>query len=161
MIIKKLATIMATAFLAAAIFVPVAHAGQVDQGTVITLHQAMRIPGHTLQPGTYYFALLDNGASGVNPVVIYNRKDMTAVAIVNTIPVERQDPSDKTILSLSDIPHSSTPALVDWFYPGELEGHQFQYSAKREKSIEHSAQIILATNSNGTEVVANLSGRPS
>jgi hypothetical protein len=46
---------------------------------------------------------------------------------------------------------------VDWFYPGALEGHEFVYSAQRERVIKESKSITVAANSLSDLVIQSVS----
>jgi hypothetical protein len=162
MSIRRFITITAGGLLAAALFVPVAHAGVGDQAIFVTFQQPVRIPGHTLAPGTYYFARIDGGSSAdASTFVVYKGDRSHPVAVIETQPVDRQDVTNRIILTFSEGAKGRPPALVEWFYPGELEGHQFAYSAKRERRIENSPELILAANSKGATVVPGVNGSAS
>jgi hypothetical protein len=160
--IPKLAVIIGAALFAFGMAPAAVHAGVGSQRTILTFNQAVRIPGQVLNPGTYDFVRIDNGqSSDVNLIQVFNHNSNRIVATEQTITVDRKDPSGSTVLTLSQAAPGHAPALVDWFYPGSLIGHEFLYSPTRETQINQSPQTILATNSNGTEVVSNLSGQPS
>lgn len=162
MSMQRLAGVIAGVLLALGLLATSANAGQGNQATVLTIQQPMRIPGHVLQPGTYFFTRVDDGQnSDTNLILVYNQDRTHLIAMVMTQPVERLYVSGKTVLTFAEGPAAQPVALVDWFYPGSLEGHQFLYSPNREHQIEQERQIILASNSKGTVVVHNLSGRPS
>jgi hypothetical protein len=159
--IPKIAVIIGAALFAFGM-VPAAHAGEGSQMTILTFKQAVRIPGQVLNPGTYEFVRIDNGqSSDVNLIQVFDHNTGELVATEQTITADRRNPSGATILTFSKVAPGHVPALVDWFYPGLLAGHEFVYSMPREERIEHSPQIIEATNSKGSELVATLSGRPS
>lgn len=162
MSMRRFAIIAGGAVLAAALFVPLAHAGTMNQSMFITVQQTVRIPGTILTPGTYYITRIDSGVSAdMNTFVVYNQARNFPITIVQTLPVERRDATNRIILTFSESSKGHPPALVEWFYPGELEGHQLVYSSAREKRIEHSPEITLAANSKGDEVVPGVNGRSS
>ncbi|MFZ0879749.1 MAG: hypothetical protein WA002_09645 [Candidatus Acidiferrales bacterium] len=137
MSVRRLAGVIAGAFLAVALVVPIANAGEGDDATTVTFQQPVRIPGHVLAPGTYYFTCIDDGQDAdTNLILVYNGDRTRFIGIVETLPVERQYASDRTVLTLAEGTKGHPPALVDWFYPGSLEGRQFLYSPRRESRIE-------------------------
>jgi hypothetical protein len=159
---KRLLSVISGAIFVLALFAVPAHAGQKDQMTYLTFQQPVRIPGHTLAPGSYCFQEFDVGAGPApNRILVTNRSTGQAVAILLTIGATRAETSNATILTFAPDSQGRPPALVEWFSPGELDGHRFLYSEKAEKRIEQSQQVILQANTNSDEVVASLSGRPS
>jgi hypothetical protein len=160
--VTRLLSVISGALFALALFVIPAHASDNDQMTYLTFQQPVRIPGHTLAPGTYGFQEFDVGVGPApNRILVTNRDTGQEVAVLLTMGARRLDPSDETIVTFAPGSQGRPPALVEWFFPGQIDGHRFLYSAKAEKRIEHSRQIILQANTRGDEVVASLSGRPS
>jgi len=59
--VVRFLSIFSMLLLSAALLVPAAHAGVMDQVTKLDFHEAVQIPGQVLPPGTYWFVLADQG----------------------------------------------------------------------------------------------------
>ena len=118
-----------------------AHASEVDQATKLTFSQSVQIPGQVLPAGTYWFVVLTP-----NAVRIFNSDQSKVVATLLTNPAEVLKPADKTTVTFADRGSMQPAAIVTWFYPGRLEGHQFMYSNQERKEI---AQATLHTVASG------------
>jgi len=64
-------------------------------------------------------------------------------ANVLTVPSDRLGPPDDTLLTLAKRESNGTPALVEWFYPGESTGHEFEYSKSEESELTQDSQETL------------------
>jgi hypothetical protein len=133
---------------------PLAHADEADQATRFTFSQPIRIPGDALPAGTYWFVLMDHG-SDLKEVQVFDSDRSRLIATLYTEDAERLNASDQTILTLAEpeqpAESSSEPAaLMSWFYPGSLEGHQFIYSSPLEKTLEHEHQVTITADSAGS-----------
>jgi hypothetical protein len=74
------------------------------------------------------------------------------------VSVERQNVSGDTVLMFADeSKNGRAPVVVDWFYPGSLEGHEFVYSGHQEREGD-APQVIVASNSKGSTPARNVSG---
>jgi hypothetical protein len=136
---------------------PAVRADQMSELTKVTFQQPVRIPGRVLLAGTYYFTRLDNGTDpNVNVIQIYNRDRKSLNVILLTMTVERENARARTVLTFAEVRKGRPPALVDWFYPGKLEGHEFLYSTGREERIERAEKIIVASNGRGETVIQHL-----
>jgi hypothetical protein len=118
-----------------------AHASDLDQATKLTFSQPIQIPGKVLPAGTYWFVVLTP-----NAVRIFNSDESMVIATLLTNPAEVLKPADKTTVTFADRGSMQPAAIVTWFYPGRLEGHQFMYSNQERKEI---AQATLHTVASG------------
>jgi hypothetical protein len=132
-------------FLAFVTFLPVAKAGEFNQQTKVSFDRAVEIPGKVLPAGTYWFILVDSDTDR-SLVRIFSEDWKTLYATESTVDSERMEPANNTIFEVVDRGLSQPNALVKWFYPGELSGHQFIYSRKVEKELaQDKQQTVMAT----------------
>ena len=132
-----------------------AHADEADQATIITFSAPVEIPGQVLPAGKYLFKLAGNG-SDPNFVQIFNADGTRLYATLSTIPTELQEPLDHTAVTLAEQGTGTPDALVKWFYPGSVTGHQFMYSSHEEKQLAQDRQqtIVANTGTTNSEVQA-------
>ena len=57
-----------------------------------------------------------------------------------TIPTERRNSTDHTSITLAEQRDWNPEALLKWFYPGHLTGHEFVYSSRQEKELAQDRQ---------------------
>jgi hypothetical protein len=64
-----------------------------------------------------------------------------------TIPEYRKNHEGRTELKFAERPHNQPEALVAWFYPGRVIGHEFIYPQKVEKRVnrDHEQKIFIPT----------------
>jgi hypothetical protein len=130
------------------ISVPVARASEWDQQTKLVFSEAVEVPGRVLPPGSYWFVLANDDFDR-DIVQIFSSDRSTLYAMVQTVPAERQQPSDKTTLTLAERPSGRPEALLTWFYPGETTGHEFIYSAREEKELSRDVRQNVPAESLG------------
>jgi LPXTG-motif cell wall-anchored protein len=105
-----------------------------DKATKITFPEAVQVPGKVLQPGTYYFKLLDSPAER-HVVQIFNEDHTQLITTVLAIPNQRLEPAGKTILTYEERPSDQPMALKAWFYPGDNFGQQFVYPKSEAQEL--------------------------
>ena len=118
-----------------AVLVPTVKADNWDQRTVVTIDQPVQVPGAVLAPGTYVFKLFNSNADR-KVVQVYNRDENRVIASFIGIPMYRENPSGRTILSFDESPANVPQALHEWFYPGENYGLEFLYPQSRMSSAD-------------------------
>jgi hypothetical protein len=129
----------------AAFFELTAHADELDQTTILTFSQPIQIPGRVLPAGTYVFKLASSD-SDRNLVEIFNSDQTHLYGMFQTIPAERREPTGDTVITLAERSGGNPEALVKWFYPGSLTGHEFEYSSRQEKELaQERQQTVVAT----------------
>jgi hypothetical protein len=104
-----------------------------DKKTILTVNEAVQVPGAILQPGTYVMKLLDS-LSDRHIVCIMNEKQNEVITTVLAIPNYRLKLTDKTQFLFWETPAGNPRALRAWFYPGDNFGQEFAYP--KMKSIE-------------------------
>ena len=141
----KLWAIIFCCVLSCAIFMPAARADAWDQMTKLTFTQPMEVPGRVLPAGSYWFVLLGSD-SDRNLVQIFSEDRSHLYATLQTIPVDRQQAQDKTEIKFAERPYDRPEALLEWYYPGFLSGHQFLYSRQQQKQLARDVQqdVLLA-----------------
>jgi hypothetical protein len=144
-ICKTLAVIFCF-MLACTVFLPVARADEWDQMTKLTFTEPVEIPGQVLPAGTYWFVLMDN-PSDRNIIRVFSQDWSKLYATLLAVPTDRQQPTDRTEIKLAERPHDRPEALLKWYYPGLLTGHEFIYSVKHEREFARDAKLdVLASN---------------
>ena len=126
-----------------------ARADEWNQQTKFTFSQPVEIPGRVLPAGTYWFVLA-NTDSDRNIVQIFSEDWATLYATVHTVPSERPNPPDDTLLTFAEDESGGTPALVKWFYPGETIGHEFEYFKSEESGLVHAMQKTILVSPHGS-----------
>jgi hypothetical protein len=121
------------------------------QQTKLTFSQPVEIPGRVLPAGTYWF-VLPNNISDRDVVQIFSEDWRTLYATVFTVPSERRNPPDDTLLTFAENESDGTPALVKWFYPGETTGHEFEYFKSEESGLVHATQKTISVSPHGSRV---------
>jgi hypothetical protein len=116
-----------------------AHADENNQLTSISFSEAVQVPGRILPAGTYQFVLANNEANR-DIVWIFNADRTQLFATVQTVPTERTRETNGTSITLAQRPSGQPDALVSWFYPGTLTGHEFLYSKQEEKELTQDAK---------------------
>ena len=116
--------------LALAAFLPRARADEWNQLTKLSFSQPVEIPGRVLPAGTYWFKLADD--SNRNIVEIFSSNWSKDYATLVTVPEYRAQSTDHTEVQFAERPHDKPEALLTWYYPGLLTGHEFLYSNKQE-----------------------------
>lgn len=116
-----------------------------NERTKITIDKPVEIPGSTLQPGAYWFELIDSKVSR-QAVSVQSEDESKTIATLIAVPVFRQlnDTKGDTQVTLSPTTGNSAAALESWFFPGKQYGHQFVYpKAQARKIAERSKRTIL------------------
>jgi hypothetical protein len=126
--------------LAGTFFLPAAWADEWDQMTKLSFNQAVEVPGVVLPAGTYWF-VLGSSSTNRNMVQIFSEDWRTVYATVFTVPAYRQQVADQTELRFAERPHKRPEAILKWYYPGLITGHEFVYSRKEEKELVRGAKL--------------------
>ena len=111
-------------------FVPKSQASELDKRTIVTVNEAIQVPGKVLPAGTYVFKLALTDLSDQTLVSIFNADETQLITTVQGIPDYRAQATDKTIFQLEDQPSGRPEALKAWFYPRDNSGVEFKYSTQ-------------------------------
>ena len=113
-------------------------AGENDQSIKVTFSQPVMVPGHLLSAGTYWFEVM--GTSDRQTVRILNEDQSRTCAILQTINQDRRVTSG----SGTEVTGGQPPAVLSWFYPGWMTGHEFVYPKHVEKELamaKHETEV--------------------
>ena len=115
------------------LLIPAASADVWDKKTHITFRDAVEFPGGTvLAPGNYVMKLA-NSASNRHIVQVFNDRQDRLYATVFTVPVQRAEPAERTVVTFYETPQDRPPFIHTWFYPGDLTGQEFPYPKNRQR----------------------------
>ena len=132
-----------------------------NKKTTLTFSQPFEVPGGKILPaGTYVFKLLDSRYDR-EIVQISNKEQTQVLATVLTIPNQRLQAPDNTIMNFEERPTGSPQAIKAWFHPGLRSGHEFVYPKVR--AVELAKEVNEPVPSVATEsapVVAELEKAP-
>jgi hypothetical protein len=140
---RKLWSIVFSVAVACVVLPAPARASEGDQQTKIIFDQAVEIPGRVLPAGSYWL-VRDQSETDVVRIFSLDWKRLYAVELTNT--VERTEPTDQTTLTFAER-ESRPKALLTWFYPGELTGHQFLYRKQEQRELARDRQqtVVVAS----------------
>jgi hypothetical protein len=136
--------IAATLGLASLVIVPGAMADQWNKRTIITVNEAIQVPGKVLQPGKYVMRLMES-PSNRHIVQIYNEREDQLQTTVLAIPNYRLQPTGKTEFQWWETPAGQPRALRAWFYPGDNFGQEFAYPKSEAVAIAASTSQQVPT----------------
>ena len=138
-------------------FVPQARADARNQLTEFTFNEPVRLPQKMVLPaGTYWFRVPD-ATNGGDTVQILNANQTQVLATLETIATGRAGNTtvSPTIgdvqLTMAKLPNQP-PMLISWIYPGQLQRHEFTYSAQRENRLAESGHMMTLNIPNGRAV---------
>ena len=124
-----------------------AHADESDQSTKMTFNQPIQIPGQVLPAGTYLFKLADIDSDSARTLVqIFNSDGTSLYATLQTVPTDRENPSDHTVVAFAEQGAGKPEVLLKWFYPGETTGNEFVYPKQEEKALSQDRQQTVVAN---------------
>jgi len=153
--LRNVSVILAALILACTVFLPAARADEWNQKTKLTFSQPVEIPGRILPAGTYWFVLLNN-QSNRNIVEIFNGNWSKLEATLITVPTDRMEPRGVTQIQFAERRHDKPEALLKWYYPGLLTGHQFLYRPRHQREFQRDAKLneLARPGSSGSEAMA-------
>ena len=136
--LKGIITLCCIAALGAGIATFSVNADTWNKKTVITITDAMQIPGATLTPGKYVLKLMDS-SSNRHIVQVFTEDEKSVINTILAIPNQRLRPTGKSEFGFWEVPAGNTPALRSWFYPGDNFGHEFAYP--KQEATKLSAMV--------------------
>lgn len=135
-----LGAVMAFALLAVG---PATRADEWNQASKFTFNQPVEVPGMVLSVGTYWFVVPSYSGAVSGVVQIFNADRTELLKTVQTIPALRSDTTDKGDLTFGEQSQARPVALMSWFYPGFLQGHEFLYSRQEEAEFATNPQASV------------------
>jgi hypothetical protein len=124
-----------------------ARADEVNKLTCLTFSGPVELPTVALPAGSYLFKHPD-GAFDRHIVQVLSSDGKTVLGTFLTIPEERLEPSDKTVVTFKETPVGTPEAVKAWFYPYEKVGDEFVYPrAEAIKIAKATHQSVLSTSS--------------
>ena len=97
---------------------------------------------HRTDPGHHWLIDPDNDRSLVQ---ILNADQTRVYATVETVLIDRQQPTAHTEVTLAHTGPGNLPALTEWFYPGRQTGFEFIYPSREERKLDQAKeQTIIA-----------------
>lgn len=141
---SKLKHTWAVAIVASFVWVIQAEAAQWDDRTIMTFSESVRVPGTTLEPGTYVFELAEPD-SAPHVIRITEEKSNKVVATVQAVPMKRTSTTGDTVLKFNPSQQGAPVALQAWFYPNSTYGHQFVYDDDEARDIANRTKTIVLT----------------
>ena len=91
--------------------------------------------------------MLADAINAPNVVDVMNADRTRLVTELMTIPTDRPAPSDHSELVFAQQNNNSPMAVMDWYYPGRLTGHELLYSTRVEQRLSEDPQIaVMASN---------------
>ena len=149
-----------------AIIVPASYADVSNQATEMTFNQPVRIPGQVLPAETYWFTIVDDIGGSNDVVRIYNADGSK---VISTLDARTTDltggfgdevtvdgvrwPTGKAVLTFAEGRNGQPAALLDWYYPGRTDGHEFVYRSERQKQLDEEKHETIAINVGDTITV--------
>lgn len=106
-----------------------------DRATTVEFKTATRLPGVTLQPGTYVFRL-GQPATNQNVVEVYSSDGSKKIATLLTVDYATPPSGDVTTVVFEK---TNPPVLRAWYFPGETIGREFVYTEAEAKTISAAA----------------------
>ncbi len=131
--------------LAFMLFQPAARADQWNQMTELKFNQPVELPHVVLPAGSYWF-VLENSPSSRDVVDVFSHNWKHEYATFFTVPTTRPDSTDQTVLIFAERPHDQPEALLKWYYPGRLTGHEFLYSPRHERRFARDPKRTVEAN---------------
>jgi hypothetical protein len=111
-----------------------------NKKTILTVNDAIQVPGTVLQPGTYVIKLVDS-LSDRHIVRIMNEKEDEVITTILAIPNYRLKLTDKSQFLFWETPAGNPRALRAWFYPGDNFGQEFAYPKGMSAKIAEYTQV--------------------
>jgi hypothetical protein len=122
-----------------------------SQRTYLTFSGDVELPGKTLPAGTYTFEIFDS-PSDRHIVQVFDRDRQQLITTLMTVPAQRLEVSDETVVTFEERAEDAPPAVHFWYYPGRQIGHEFIYPREQAMRIARSSNMpVLAADATDTE----------
>jgi hypothetical protein len=151
--LKSVSLALAVLFVASMMLLPQAKADVWNQAIKFTFNQPVAIPGEVLPAGTYWFQLLNSNADR-NIIVIFG-PHWKLYATEQTVPTLRYKTTSRVELRFAERPHDQPQALLEWYYPGAMRGHEFVYSGRKEEMLARATKQEVLSSPYGSTVATS------
>lgn len=142
---RKLLSAVLQVVVVSALTVPFASGSEANQLTKVTFYEAVEIPGQVLPAGTYWFVLTGDTYNRTL-VRIYSADRSKVYATEFTVDVDHAKPANGTAITFAERSASQPQALLEWRFPGETVGHEFQYRRlERRELARDQKQTVIAS----------------
>jgi hypothetical protein len=123
---------------------PVSHADTWNKKTVLTVNEAIQLPGAVLQPGKYVMKLMDS-PSNRHIVQVFNEREDKLITTVLALPNYRLQPTGDTRFTFWETVAGEPKPMRSWFYPGDNFGQEFAYPKAKATMIARSSGESVPT----------------
>lgn len=160
--VMKVGLIGGLFLMAMSLCVPASRADAMNQATKMTFNRPVRVPGRVLPAGTYWFMVLDGNTGQLNVTEIYNANHSKLLTTLETESTDKTGgygeeatvdgihwPTGKLVLTFAEGAKRQPLTLLDWYYPGNTDGHRFVYSNRREKQLNEEKHETMAVKVQG------------
>ncbi len=133
-----------------------------NRTTYLTFSTPVELPGVTLPAGTYTFRLSDS-TSDRHVVQVLDKDGAKLHTTILAMPAGRLHADEKTIVTFHELPAEATPAVRDWYYPGDEIGQEFAYPKDQAMRLAAaSGEPVLAVDAEQvTRVEPDAAAEPS
>jgi hypothetical protein len=142
-VLKKSALAACVGVLGLAI-VPNSRADVWNKKTILTVNEAIQVPGQVLQPGKYVMRLMDS-PSNRHIVQVFNEDETQLLTTVLALPNYRLQPTGDTTFTFWETVAGEPKPLRSWFYPGDNFGQEFAYPKDKATSIAKASGESVPT----------------
>ncbi|MEO8128754.1 MAG: hypothetical protein ABI822_16750 [Bryobacteraceae bacterium] len=142
---------VATCLTLASLSVAPAVADTWNKKTILTISEAVQVPGAILEPGKYVMKLLDS-PSDRHIVQIFNEREDHIYTTILAIPNYRLQPTGKTEFQWWETPAGQPKAMRAWFYPGDNFGQEFAYPKSTAMQIAKMTNEKVVTMSQSEDL---------
>lgn len=122
---------------------PRARADESNQASRLTFSQAIQLPDNQVLPaGTYWFEVKPDSTPS-NLVQITSEDHAKLYGTYVTVSTHRAQATSSVELKFAEPASGQPAALMSWFYPGTLDGHEFVYAPMQEAQLSASAHVTV------------------
>jgi hypothetical protein len=121
--------------------VPAAAPDVWNKHTNVHFGEPVEFPGGVVVPAGDYVMKLADSPSNRNIVQVLNQDQNRVYATVLTIPTQRSEPAEKTIITFYETPGGDPQYVHKWFYPGDTRGQEFPYPKGRTSYIAQASSL--------------------
>jgi hypothetical protein len=143
-VLKKSALAAACVGVLGLALVPDARADVWNKKTILTVNEAIQVPGQVLEPGKYVMKLMDS-PSNRHIVQVFNEDETKLITTVLALPNYRLQPTGETKFTFWETVAGEPKPLRSWFYPGDNFGQEFAYPKDKATMIAKSAGESVPT----------------